>query len=122
MLRILLVDDNVDAADSMGEILRALGNNVLVAHDPEQALAAAATFDPEVVVLDIGLPRMDGHQLADELRRLLSHPPRLIALSGFGQERDRQKSLEHGFAAHLVKPACIADLVEAIDGEQSSPA
>jgi signal transduction histidine kinase/ActR/RegA family two-component response regulator len=113
--RVLMVDDNVDAADMMVELARAAGHTVEVAYGIEQALALAVTFRPEVAVLDIGLPVMDGYQLALEVRaRLGDVPLTLIALSGYGQERDRERSLAHGFAAHLVKPAEAAELLELI--------
>lgn len=118
-LRVLLVDDNRDAADSMAELVRALGYDVRVAYGPEQAIIEAPAFDPQVAILDIGLPIMDGHQLGTRLRALLPVPLRLIALSGFGQENDRKKSFAHGFAAHLVKPADFAALCEALEHQVS---
>ena len=88
--RILLVDDNADAADSMGELLRVSGHEVLVAYGPIEALASAQAFCSEVAVLDIGLQTMDGCELAQELRvRLGTGAPAMIALSGYGQERDQ---------------------------------
>jgi signal transduction histidine kinase/ActR/RegA family two-component response regulator len=114
--RVLLVDDNVDLADSMAVLLRASGHDVLVTYGPEEALAAAAAFRPDVAVLDLGLPMMDGYQLATELReRLAGVPLALIALSGYGQERDRERSLELGFSAHLVKPASFVELLARIE-------
>ena len=110
--KILLVDDNVDAADAMAHLLRASGHQVLVAYGPLEALAAGMGFAPDVALLDIGLPVMDGYQLAQELRqRLGAGAPVMIALSGYGQERDRERSAEHGFAAHLVKPTTLAELL-----------
>jgi len=114
-LRVLLVDDNRDAVDSMAELVRALGHDVRVAYGPEQAIMEAPAFDPQVAILDIGLPIMDGHQLGTRLRSLLPAPLRLIALSGFGQESDRKKSFAHGFVAHLVKPADFTALCRAIE-------
>lgn len=113
--RVLLVDDNVDAADMMGALARAAGHVVEIAYSPEQALALADVFRPEVAVLDIGLPAMDGYQLALEVRaRLGDAPLTLIALSGYGQERDRERSRAHGFTAHLVKPAEVSELLDLI--------
>lgn len=110
--RVLMVDDNVDAADMMGELARAAGHIVAVAYSTEQALALAVAFKPDVAVLDIGLPVMDGCQLALEVRaRLGDAPLTLIALSGYGQEHDRERSRAHGFAAHLVKPADVTELL-----------
>lgn len=119
-VRILLVDDNAEAADSMADILRALGHELLVAYGPEEALARAVAFRPQVAVLDIGMPLMDGHQLADALRARLTNPPRMIALSGFGQDRDRATSLDRGFQAHLVKPANVVELLASIIRVDSS--
>jgi CheY-like chemotaxis protein len=114
--RVLLVDDNMDSADSMGQIVRAEGHIVEIAYEPEQALALVAQFRPEIALLDIGLPTMDGYQLGAELRRRLGDAPlTLIALSGYGQERDRERSLAHGFAAHLVKPTEMSEVLKLID-------
>jgi signal transduction histidine kinase/CheY-like chemotaxis protein len=103
--RILLVDDNVDAAESLRLILELEGHEVRVAHDGATALRAAADFPPEIVLLDIGLPRMDGCEVA---RRLRERPEMakalLIAVTGYGQDEDRRRCREAGFNAHLVKP------------------
>nr|WP_315252735.1 ATP-binding protein [uncultured Duganella sp.] len=108
---VLVVDDNQDAADSLAELLGALGYRVLVAYDPAQAIALAAGGMPEVAILDIGLPGMDGFELAGHLRKLPGGEAlKLVALSGYGQENDKTRSRQAGFAAHLVKPINIADL------------
>ena len=121
--RILLVDDNVDAADSMGQLLRVSGHEVLIAYGPIEALASAPAFAPEVAVLDIGLQSMDGYELAQELRtRLGADAPAMIALSGYGQERDRERSVERGFTAHLVKPVSLADLLASVQGARARSA
>ncbi|MDM0050393.1 hybrid sensor histidine kinase/response regulator [Variovorax sp. J22R115] len=121
--RILLVDDNRDAADSTGELLRDFGHEVLVAYGPVEALASAIAFAPEVAVLDIGLQVMDGYELARELhKRLGSGAPAMIALSGYGQERDRKRSAESGFAAHLVKPVGLSELLANIQGARARAA
>jgi signal transduction histidine kinase len=110
-LRVLVVDDNQDAADSLGELLGALGYHAVVAYDPVQALALAADGMPQVAILDIGLPGMDGFELAGHLRQLPGGAAlKLVALSGYGQENDKSRSRAAGFAAHLVKPINIADL------------
>ena len=119
--RVLLVDDNADAADSMADLLRAIGHEVLVAYGAEEALARAGEFQPEAAGLGIGMPHMTGHQLADALRALLPNPPKMIALTGFGQDRDRAQSMERGFHAHLVKPANMSDLLASIAGQTSDP-
>ncbi|MFC5458671.1 ATP-binding protein [Massilia niabensis] len=103
--RIMIVDDNVDAAETLGLLLEAHGHVVEVFNDPAAALDAVQRLQPDLAVLDIGLPDMDGCELAVRLRRLLgAHPCRLVALSGYGQEADRERSAAAGFARHLVKP------------------
>lgn len=109
--RVLVVDDNQDAADSLSELLAALGYRTSVAYDPVQAIAQAGGSMPEVAILDIGLPGMDGFELAGHLRKLPGGEAlKLVALSGYGQENDKSRSRQAGFAAHLVKPINIADL------------
>jgi len=103
--RIMVVDDNADAAEMLGLLLTAHGHRVEVFHDPAAALAAAPRLLPDLAVLDIGLPGMDGYQLAARMRTLLgAHPCRMVALSGYGQDADRLRSEAAGFAQHLVKP------------------
>ena len=103
--RILVVDDNATQARSLAMLLRLKGQVVKVAQDGPAALEAAAGFDPEVVILDIGMPGMNGYELARRLRRDLGlDQALLIALSGYGTEEDRRLSQEAGFDAHLVKP------------------
>jgi PAS domain S-box-containing protein len=103
--RIMVVDDNVDGADTLARLLAAHGHEVRVFHEPVGALAAAPAFRPDVAVLDIGLPGLDGYELARRLRGLLpGHPLRLIALTGYGQEADKARSEDAGFEQHLVKP------------------
>ena len=110
-LRVLVVDDNQDAADSLGELLGALGYRPTVAYDPAHAIALAAGSMPQVAILDIGLPGMDGFELAGHLRQLPGGGAlKLVALSGYGQENDKTRSRQAGFAAHLVKPINIAEL------------
>jgi CheY-like chemotaxis protein len=104
--RILVVDDNADQAGSMGMLLRLAGHEVRVAHDGPSALEVAGEFRPEVVLLDIGLPGINGYEVARRMRGELGMADALIvALSGYGGEDDRRKSAEAGFNAHLVKPA-----------------
>ena len=103
--RILVVDDNVDAAESLGTMLAYSGHDVRVAHGGHEALAAAHEFSPNVMILDLGMPGMDGYAVARAVR---SDPKiyatRLIALSGYGQPEDRRRTAEVGFDEHLVKP------------------
>jgi signal transduction histidine kinase/ActR/RegA family two-component response regulator len=109
--RILVVDDNVDSAESLAVLLRLQGHEVEVAHDGATALAAAQTFRPQAVLLDIGLPGMDGYEVARRLRQQ-SVPAEmlLVAVTGYCQEEDRRRSQEAGFNAHLVKPVCLGTL------------
>ena len=103
--RILVVDDNVDAADSLAMLLRVIGHDVRTAHDGPAALEAARASRPEVVLLDIGLPYMSGLDVARHLRNDLSASELvLVALTGYGQDEDRRRSEEAGFNGHLVKP------------------
>jgi len=114
--RVLVVDDNVDAARSLAKVLRLLyGQEVQVAHDGPSALEIAETFRPEIVLLDIGLPGMSGHEVASILRkRPWCEACLMAAVTGWGQDKDREKSRAAGFDLHLVKPVnpeTIRDLV-----------
>lgn len=112
--RILVVDDNVDAALMLAHLFEAHGHLVQVFHDPAAALAAAGQFKPDIAVLDIGLPGLNGYQLAEAIRhRMGNHPCRLVALSGYSQEADKARSRAAGFELHLVKPISPAE-VEAL--------
>jgi PAS domain S-box-containing protein len=112
--RILVVDDNVDAADLLSELLQSFGHTVETAHSPERALVIADAFQPDIAVLDIGLPVMDGYELAQHLREHGLEHCRLIALTGYGQDHDQARSLSAGFHAHLTKPVSSADLIRAL--------
>src|SRR5262245_10839281 len=110
-LRVLVVDDNADTADTLATLLELEGHQVKLAHDGPTALAAAATFRPDAVVLDLGLPGMDGFEVARRLRdRAGGNGPVLVAVSGYGQDEDRHRARQAGFDHHLVKPAEIATL------------
>jgi PAS domain S-box-containing protein len=104
-LRVLLVDDNADSADGLGMLLELQGHEIRVAYDGQTALETVRTFQPHVAILDIGMPLMDGYELA---RRLRATPEgngvMLVAMTGWGQDEDHRKSREAGFAHHLVKP------------------
>ncbi|HXI57861.1 MAG TPA: ATP-binding protein [Polyangia bacterium] len=114
-LRILVVDDNVDAGETLADLLRALGYEVAVAYDGPQALIALESFDADVAVLDIGLPIMDGYELAGLIRHAdRKRVPRLVALTGYGQPDDIARSRAAGFDRHLVKPVAVDSLVQAI--------
>jgi len=113
--RVLVVDDNRDAADLIGLFLENAGHEVRVAHDPLQALASADAFRPQVAIVDIGLPVMDGYALGRELRaRLGDATPTLIALTGYGQPQDQLRSEEAGFSRHLVKPVSAETLMKVL--------
>jgi signal transduction histidine kinase len=113
LLRVLIVDDNRDAADSLAMLLQFEGRQTLCAYSGEAALQQVATFEPQLVLLDIGLPGLDGYEVA---RRLKADFPKLrvIALSGYGQVEDRQRSAAAGFDAHLVKPVDLDALKRAL--------
>jgi CheY-like chemotaxis protein len=102
-LRVLVVDDNYDAAASLELLMQIWKHEVRTAHEGPQAIDLARTFLPHVVLLDIGLPKMNGYQVAAELRSCLSTAT-LVAMTGYGQEDDRRRSQEAGFDHHLVKP------------------
>jgi PAS domain S-box-containing protein len=111
--RILVADDNPDAADSLTTLLSMVGNDVHTARDGEEAVEAAQTFQPEVVLLDLGMPRLNGYEACRRLRQ----QPRgaemlLIALTGWGQQSDRRRTQEAGFDAHMVKPIDLNELMK----------
>jgi CheY-like chemotaxis protein len=114
--RILVVDDHQDSADLLAEIVRSQGHSVTVAHDPERALELLAEVQPEIAVLDIGLPGMDGYQLGARVREKFPSC-RLIALTGYGEDIDRTRTTAAGFAGHLVKPVKLAKLMQMISPE-----
>ena len=116
-MRVLLVDDNVDAVESMEILLQAFGYEVSTAIHPDLALAQLESFAPAAAVIDIGLPGMDGYQLAAEIRRRLAGKPmRLIAFTGYGGADDIARATAAGFDAHLVKPVEIDRLLAALAG------
>ena len=110
--RVLLVDDNADAVESMEILLQAFGYEVATAVHPTRALALVDSFDPVAAVVDIGLPGMDGYQLAAEIRRRRAGKPlRLIAFTGYGGAEDIVRATAAGFDTHLVKPVEIERLL-----------
>ena len=117
MLSILVVDDNVDAAETMANLLELIGHRVKVSNDSLQALELLDSYTPDICILDIGLPTLDGYELA---RRIRLKPDMkyktLIAVTGYGQDSDIQMALKSGFDQHLVKPVDIEKLIEAIEG------
>lgn len=113
--RVLIVDDNQDAADLLGALFREHGHDARVAYDPATALMLAPSFKPEVAFLDIGLPVMDGYELAGLLRKELGEaaPLKIFSLTGFGQPADREKSMHAGMDGHFVKPVEADQVLQA---------
>jgi PAS domain S-box-containing protein len=109
-LRVLVVDDNVDAAEALRYLLRRLGHEVTIAHDGPRALVAADDVKPDLILLDIGLPGMDGFAVAAGLRKAGHDRVALVALTGYAQDEDRRRSSLAGFDRHLVKPVDAAAL------------
>jgi CheY-like chemotaxis protein len=108
-LRVMVVDDNIDTADFLVTLLEASGHDVRMAHDGPSSLKAALAFQPDVVLLDIGLPGLDGFEVAKRLRQQTAlNGIVLVAMTGYGQESDRQRSLDAGFNHHLVKPTAFS--------------
>ncbi|WP_162851141.1 hybrid sensor histidine kinase/response regulator [Panacagrimonas perspica] len=127
-LRLLVVDDNRDSADSVGVLLRMMGADVTVCYSPLKALALIGGARPDLAFLDIGMPEMDGYALAREIRALPAfHTMQLVALTGWGQEGDRRRSREAGFDHHLTKPVDMGELERvlapwlSVSGEAAPP-
>jgi CheY-like chemotaxis protein len=108
--KVMVVDDNSDTAEMLAVGLTALGYEVQVAHDGLSALSLAEWFRPDVGLLDLGLPVMDGYELARRLRAGGSEAPLLLAVTGYGCEQDRERSRAAGFQEHMAKPVAIADV------------
>jgi CheY-like chemotaxis protein len=115
-LRILVVDDNRDLAESFAKLLRIMGHEVLTAYDGRNLVESAGAFRPDVVFLDIGLPGMDGYAVADQLR---THPAlgraALVALSGYSTPADQRHSRQTSFFAHFVKPVQFNEMQKLLD-------
>ena len=111
----LVVDDNVDAAESLSQVLQMLGFHTVTAHDGAEALEIVRSWRPSLVLMDIGMPKMNGLEAAREMRKLPGGERlTLIALSGWGQHEDRRRSGDAGFDHHFVKPVDVEALVELI--------
>ncbi len=118
--RILIVDDNRDAATSLAKLMEITGNETYIAHDGLEAVDAATRLRPDVILLDIGLPRLNGFEACRQIREQpWSKTVLIVALTGWGQDDDRRKSLEAGFDAHLVKPADHGELTSLLDALRS---
>jgi CheY-like chemotaxis protein len=113
---LLVVDDNADAAEGLAMLLVAAGHDARVAHDGLQCLQLAQAFQPEMIFLDLGMPRMDGWETATRLRADESvRDAILVALTGWGQPQDRDRTTAAGFDAHLVKPIGAAELLALVN-------
>jgi CheY-like chemotaxis protein len=126
-VRVIVVDDNADAADLLAEVLGHHGFAVKVAHGGPEAIELVERWRPDVAVLDLGLPGMDGFELARALRGRFGRDLRLVALTGYGQTRDRRAAEAAGFDAHLVKPVQLDALLRAfapraVEGGAATPA
>jgi CheY-like chemotaxis protein len=103
--RVLVADDNRDSAVSMARMLRLLGNEVITAHDGIEAVERAGEFRPDVILMDVGMPRLNGHEATRRIREQpWGRPIKIVALTGWGQEADRNRSREAGCDSHMTKP------------------
>jgi DNA-binding response OmpR family regulator len=116
--RVLVVDDNQDAADSLAMLLSAHGDEVRTAYDGEEAVEADARFQPGIVLLDIGLPKMSGYDVARHIRSRRGAGVLIVAITGWGQDEDRQRSRDAGFDHHFTKPVDIESLLETLERER----
>jgi signal transduction histidine kinase len=117
-LKVLIADDNVDAADTLGALMEVMGHQVRSVHDGESAVTAAAQFAPHIVILDIGMPRLNGYEACRRIRaQHHEHRPLMVALTGWGQEQDIAQSQAAGFDRHLVKPIEAAALEQLFDAQ-----
>jgi CheY-like chemotaxis protein len=113
--RVLIVDDNQDAAESIALFLQLEGHEVKSVHDPMAALSCVPVFMPQVVLLDIGLPMLDGYEVARRMRQMpATRDALIVAVSGYGQAEDKQRAMEAGFDDHFIKPTDPHRLVDLI--------
>lgn len=115
--RVLVVDDNEDAADSLATLLNVMHYQVRVAYDGPEAIEAADEFAPAVALLDIGLPKLSGYDIARHIRSTRGDDVLLVAITGWGQEEDKRKAREAGFDHHFTKPADFEVLLQLIEQE-----
>jgi len=115
VMRVLVVDDNRDSAETMAMLLELDGHETVLAHDGKQAVEAAFASRPSMVLLDIGLPYMNGYEACRAMRDGGLSEALIVAMTGYGQDEDRRRSVEAGFDAHLVKPVDIADIRHLIE-------
>jgi len=119
--RVLVVDDNEDAADSLAMLLSAYGDAVRIAYDGEQAIELDGAFLPDVVLLDIGLPKISGYDVARHIRATRGPEPLVVAITGWGQQEDRDRARDAGFDHHFTKPVDLDRLMELVDRERPRP-
>ena len=120
-VRVLIVEDNPDRREALGAVLEAAGHSVACVPDGSAAIEVAAFFRPELVLVDIGLPGIDGHEVARRVRRLRAQRTYLVALTGYGQPDDLRRAREAGFDGHLIKPVAPATVLDLIAHLQSLP-
>jgi CheY-like chemotaxis protein len=119
---VLVVDDVKDNADSLAALLEAMGHEVHVAYDGETAIEVANTIRPDVVLLDIGMPRVDGFEVCRQLRQQAwGRDLFIVALTGWGQESDRTRTERAGFDDHLIKPAEVISITKVLNGARQAP-
>jgi CheY-like chemotaxis protein len=115
--RVLIVDDNADGANSLGSLLAFLGHDTAMEYDGQAALDRAEAFAADVILLDLGMPGLDGFEICRRLRATdLPHRPLIVAMTGWGREEDRERTAAAGFDAHLVKPVDLATLSRLLEG------
>ncbi|HZZ94081.1 MAG TPA: response regulator [Usitatibacter sp.] len=119
--RVLVVDDNADAADSLAMLLCAHGDAVRLAYDGEQAVEEDTQFRPDIILLDIGLPKLSGYDVARAIRARRGAVVLIVAITGWGQDEDRQRAREAGFDHHFTKPVDIDRLLEVLERERPRP-
>ena len=112
--RILIIDDNEDAATTTAMLIEDMGGEARVAYDGERALEMLEEYQPQVILLDIGMERSDGYETCRRIRRVLGERVLLVALTGFGQEQDKERAMRAGFDTHLTKPAAGSALAEVL--------
>ena len=118
--RMVVADDMSLNADSLSDVLRLMGHDVVTAYDGRTAVAAHETFGPDAYVLDLGMPGMDGYQTCSRIRKLPGgESVAIIALSGWGRDEDVRRSLEVGFSSFLLKPAHPREIIRCLDGIRS---
>ena len=121
-LHVLVVDDNQDAADTLAEVLKIMGCRTATAYDGLEGVEKAEQLRPDAVVLDLGMPRLNGYEACQRIRALpWGKAVRLVAVSGWGQQEDRRRSMEAGFDAHLVKPVAPDELMKLLGAGRSQP-